>query len=59
MSYSGKDLVSLAVASVGGGFASSVGLGGDIVFNPILIEIGIPPAVTAATSMYMILFSSF
>jgi uncharacterized membrane protein YfcA len=59
LSYSGKDLVQLTIASIGGGFASSVGLGGGIVFNPILIGMGVPPTVTASTGMYMIMFSAF
>jgi uncharacterized membrane protein YfcA len=49
----------LAGASIGGGLASAVGLGGGIVFNPVLIGLGVPPQVAASTGMYMIMFSSF
>jgi uncharacterized membrane protein YfcA len=49
----------LALAAVGGGFASSVGLGGGVVWNPIIIGLGFPPAACAATGMYMIMFSAF
>jgi len=31
------------LASIGGGLASGVGLGGGIVFNPVLIGMGVPP----------------
>jgi uncharacterized membrane protein YfcA len=49
----------LALCSIGGGLASAVGLGGGIVFNPILIGMGVPPQVAASTGMYMIMFSAF
>ena len=38
--------------------ASAVGLGGGIVFNPVLIGLGVPPTVAASTGMYMIMFSA-
>jgi uncharacterized membrane protein YfcA len=38
--------------------ASAVGLGGGIVFNPVLIGLGVPPQVAASTGMYMIMFSA-
>lgn len=47
------------IGSIGGGLASSVGLGGGIVFNPVLIGMGVPPTVAASTGMYMIMFSAF
>jgi len=39
--------------------ASAVGLGGGVVFNPVLIGLGVPPTVAASTGMYMIMFSAF
>lgn len=43
ISYRGKQIIQLIVCSIGGGLASAVGLGGGIVFNPILIGMGVPP----------------
>ena len=43
ISYKGKQIIQLAVCSIGGGLASAVGLGGGIVFNPMLIGMGVPP----------------
>ena len=34
------------------------GLGGGVVFNPLLLSLGVLPQVTTATAMYMILFST-
>lgn len=51
-------MAKLATASICGGLASAIGLGGGIVFNPVLIGLGIPPTVAASTGMYMIMFSS-
>jgi uncharacterized membrane protein YfcA len=36
-----------------------VGLGGGVVWNPIIIGLGFPPAACTATGMYMIMFSAF
>ena len=47
------------LASVGGGFAGAVGLGGGIVFNPVLIGMGMHPLAATSTGMYMIMFGSF
>jgi hypothetical protein len=33
----------LVLASIGGGFAGAVGLGGGVVFNPVLIGMGVQP----------------
>jgi len=59
ISYQGKSLTYLSIAALGGGFASSVGLGGGVVWNPVIIGMGFPPAACAATGMYMIMFSAF
>lgn len=47
------------VASLGGGLAGAVGLGGAIIFNPVLIGLGVAPQQAAATGMYMIMYSAF
>jgi hypothetical protein len=41
--YSGNSLVKLVLASIGGGLAGAVGLGGGVVFNPVLIGMGVSP----------------
>jgi len=56
--YEGASLVKLIIASLGGGLAGAVGLGGGVVFNPVLVGMGVHPAVVSSTGMYMILFSA-
>ena len=34
-----------------------MGLGGGVVFNPILLNLGVPPTVVAATGMFLIMYS--
>ena len=41
--FSRNSLLKLVCASLGGGFAGSVGLGGGVVFNPVLIGMGVQP----------------
>ena len=42
----------------GGGFvAGALGLGGGVIFNPYLIGMGVPPKVSSATGMYLIMYS--
>jgi len=33
-------------------------LGGGAIFNPLLLSMGVPPPVSSATGMYMIMFST-
>lgn len=40
-----------------GGLVGAMGLGGGVVFNPILLNLGVPPTVVAATGMYLIMYS--
>ena len=46
-------LVSLA----GGWVAAALGLGGGSIFNPVLLSMGIPPAVSSNTGMYLVMFT--
>ena len=39
--------------------SGAFGLGGGSVFNPLMIELGVPPTVSTSTGMYMIMFSTF
>ena len=41
-----------------GVLASALGLGGGVVFNPLLIELGVPPQISSATGMFLVLFAS-
>lgn len=56
----GKNLVKLMFFSLMGGWVSGAfGLGGGAVFNPLLLSFGVPPKVSSATGMYMIIFATF
>ena len=41
----------------GGWVAGALGIGGGVIFNPLLMSMGVPPKVSSATGMYMINFS--
>jgi uncharacterized protein len=57
--YSGKQLKYLLVfAFIGGWVSGALGLGGGSIFNPLMIGLGVPPSVSTATGMYMIMFST-
>ena len=57
--YHGSQLWTLLTFAFFGGFVSGAfGLGGGSVMQPMLISMGVPPAVSSATGMYMIMFSS-
>ena len=43
---------------VGGWVSGALGLGGGVIFNPVLLSLGVPPQVASATSMYLIFFST-
>ena len=43
----------------GGGLISgTLGLGGGVIFNPLLLELGVNPVVASSTGMYMVMFST-
>lgn len=48
----------VSMMMLAGLIAGLLGVGGALVFNPYLLELGVHPQVTAATSVVMILFSS-
>jgi uncharacterized membrane protein YfcA len=35
-----------------------LGLGGGVIFNPMLLDFGVLPMVASATGMYMVMFAS-
>ena len=53
----GVKLPKLIIGSVVGGIVGAMGLGGGVVFNPVLLSLGVPPTVVAATSMLLIMYS--
>lgn len=58
--YHGKSLFYLLLfAFIGGWVSGAFGLGGGSIFNPLMIELGVPPTVSSSTGMYMIFFSTF
>ena len=54
-----KTLAKLIIFSMLGGWISgALGLGGGMIFNPLLMSLGVPPKVATASGMYMIIFAS-
>ena len=47
----------LFLGFMGGWVAGALGLGGGVIFNPLLLAMGVPPKVSSATGMYLITFS--
>ena len=56
--YSGASLNRIMFCAFFGGIVNALGLGGGVIFNPMLLHLGICPQAVTATGMYMILFSS-
>lgn len=56
--FEGKILKNvLCLGFFGGWVAGALGLGGGVIFNPLLLAMGVPPKVSSATGMYIITFS--
>lgn len=49
----------VSVAFAGGWVSGALGLGGGAIFNPVLLSMGIPPAVSSSTGMYLVMFTTF
>ncbi|EGC31962.1 hypothetical protein DICPUDRAFT_89425 [Dictyostelium purpureum] len=57
--YTHKNIIVLGILSIVAGIlASLLGIGGGMIKGPVLLQMGLSPDVTAATSSYMILFTS-
>ena len=55
----GKSLIKLIFLSLCAGWlAGALGMGGGVIFNPLLMSLGHPPVVAAASGMYMMIFSA-
>ncbi|BDA43733.1 Sulfite exporter TauE/SafE family protein 3 [Coccomyxa sp. Obi] len=48
----------VVVMAFAGFMAGLLGIGGALIFNPVLLQLGVQPQVTASTSVLMILFTS-
>mmetsp|Transcript_14463 Transcript_14463/g.24697 ORF Transcript_14463/g.24697 Transcript_14463/m.24697 type:complete len:236 (+) Transcript_14463:893-1600(+) len=56
--FKGKVLSNvLGLGFSGGWVAGALGLGGGVIFNPLLLSMGVPPMVSSATGMYLVTFS--
>merc|ERR1712224_274182 len=56
--FRGKVLRNVLMLGFGGGWvAGALGLGGGVIFNPLLLKMGVPAKVSSATGMYLITFS--
>lgn len=53
-----KSLASLCFLGFFGGLvAGAFGLGGGVIFNPVLLALGLPPLVSSASGLYLVTFS--
>jgi len=46
----------LSLGFFGGFIAGAFGLGGGVIFNPVLLAMGLPPTVSAATGLYLVTY---
>mmetsp|Transcript_15414 Transcript_15414/g.17861 ORF Transcript_15414/g.17861 Transcript_15414/m.17861 type:complete len:80 (-) Transcript_15414:7-246(-) len=57
--WTNRTIIKMTIFAVCGGMMTSlVGLGGGVIFNPLMISFGVHPKVSKATSLYMILLST-
>jgi len=57
--FEGKILkMVLGLGFAGGWVAGALGLGGGTIFNPLLLQLGVPPKVSSATGLYLVMFST-
>jgi uncharacterized membrane protein YfcA len=42
----------------GGWVAGALGLGGGVIYNPLLMAMGVPPKVSSSTGMFLVMFST-
>ena len=56
--FSPSIITKLVLVSLAGGWvAAALGLGGGSIFNPVLLNLGIPASVSSNTGMYLVLFT--
>lgn len=55
--YNNKNVSKLvALGFFGGVLAAALGLGGGIIFNPVLLSLGVPPQASGAISLYLVFY---
>ena len=56
--FNAQEITKLLMLGFFGGFlAGAFGLGGGVIFNPILLTMGLPPQVAGACSLFLVCFS--
>jgi uncharacterized membrane protein YfcA len=59
LQWTSRTLIEFNLSALGAGFiASLVGLGGGVIFNPLLLSFKVQPSVASNTGMFMVMFSS-
>ncbi len=48
----------ILIAFTIGVISGTLGIGGGVIFNPLLVSLGVPPAVASSTGMYLVMFST-
>lgn len=48
----------IIILNLGGSLSSLVGLGGGVIFNPLMLEFGVHPKVCSSTSSYLVMLST-
>jgi len=51
-------IVLLIISFCGGVITAIVGIGGGVVYTPLLLEFGVHPKVTTSTSLFLVLYTS-
>lgn len=56
--FNASNITKLLILGFFGGFlAGAFGLGGGVIFNPILLTMGLPPQVAGKASLFLVCFS--
>ena len=56
--FNKKSITALVCLGFFGGLISgALGLGGGVIFNPVLLTLGLPPLVSSASGLYLVTFS--
>ena len=51
-------IVLLVISLIGGATTAIVGIGGGVIYTPLLLEFGVHPKVTTSTSLFLVLYTS-
>lgn len=50
--------VLLIISFIGGAITAIVGIGGGVIYTPLLLEFDVHPKVTTTTSLFLVLYTS-